>query len=314
MNQHLPVIATDAVGAAAGGLVRHERNGLVVRAGDHDALAAALRTLHDDPELRARLGANAARDVARLHPRRLGRRLRRRPARCDRPGDALLASKRQPGREIATAPARCHRAMRRLLTALMILCLAVPATAGAEGGVNKLLRDACGDEHIDGTYTQAEYKKALDALPTDSDEYTGCREVLQRGRLAALGAGKHQTPTTAAAASSTAGAAGPSGGSGSARPRILGLVERRAGPQRRSAGQRHAATDARRSRRSASRPSRSTSAASSCSPGPSASASCRARAATCPPRSIALICLLAATALGVGGWWLWSRVLARRFG
>jgi glycosyltransferase involved in cell wall biosynthesis len=64
MNQHLPVIATDAVGAAAGGLVRHEHNGLVVRAGDRDALAAALRRLHDDPELRARLGANGARDVA----------------------------------------------------------------------------------------------------------------------------------------------------------------------------------------------------------------------------------------------------------
>ena len=64
MNQHLPVIATDAVGAAAGGLVRHERNGLVVRAGDPDALAAALRTLHDDSPLRARLGADAARDVA----------------------------------------------------------------------------------------------------------------------------------------------------------------------------------------------------------------------------------------------------------
>ena len=72
MNQHLPVIATDAVGAAAGGLVRHERNGLVVRAGDPDALAAALRRLHDDPALRARLGANAARDVARLHPRAPG--------------------------------------------------------------------------------------------------------------------------------------------------------------------------------------------------------------------------------------------------
>jgi glycosyltransferase involved in cell wall biosynthesis len=64
MNQQLPVIATDAVGAAAGGLVRHERNGLVVRAGDHEALAAALRTLHDDPALRARLGAHGALDVA----------------------------------------------------------------------------------------------------------------------------------------------------------------------------------------------------------------------------------------------------------
>jgi len=64
MNQNLPVIATDAVGAAAGGLVRHERNGLVVPAGDREALAAALRRLHDDPDLRARLGANGARDVA----------------------------------------------------------------------------------------------------------------------------------------------------------------------------------------------------------------------------------------------------------
>ena len=64
MNQHVPVIATDAVGAAAGGLVRDGRNGLVVPAGDPDALAEALRTLHGDPALRARLGEQGARDVA----------------------------------------------------------------------------------------------------------------------------------------------------------------------------------------------------------------------------------------------------------
>ncbi|MEA2139615.1 MAG: hypothetical protein QOG56_2765 [Solirubrobacteraceae bacterium] len=64
MNQSTPIIASDEVGAVAGGLVRHERNGLVVPAGDHEALAAALRRLHDDGELRARLGANARRDVA----------------------------------------------------------------------------------------------------------------------------------------------------------------------------------------------------------------------------------------------------------
>jgi glycosyltransferase involved in cell wall biosynthesis len=64
MNQHLPIIATDAVGAAAGGLVRDGRNGLVVAAGDPDALAEALRTLYADPTLRARLGANGAQDVA----------------------------------------------------------------------------------------------------------------------------------------------------------------------------------------------------------------------------------------------------------
>jgi glycosyltransferase involved in cell wall biosynthesis len=64
MNQSTPVIATDEVGAVAGGLVRHERNGLVVAAGDPGPLAAALRRLHDEPALRARLGANARRDVA----------------------------------------------------------------------------------------------------------------------------------------------------------------------------------------------------------------------------------------------------------
>jgi glycosyltransferase involved in cell wall biosynthesis len=64
MHQHLPVIATDAVGAAAGGLIRDDRNGLVVPAGDPGALAAALRALRDDPARRARLGAAAAHDAA----------------------------------------------------------------------------------------------------------------------------------------------------------------------------------------------------------------------------------------------------------
>jgi glycosyltransferase involved in cell wall biosynthesis len=58
-NQGVPVIASDAVGAVAGGLVRHERTGLVVPAGDVPALASALRRMHDDPALRARLGTTA---------------------------------------------------------------------------------------------------------------------------------------------------------------------------------------------------------------------------------------------------------------
>jgi glycosyltransferase involved in cell wall biosynthesis len=67
-HQGVPVIATDAVGAAAGGLVRHERTGLVVPAGDSDALAAALRRLRADPALRTRLGAAAREAVARYTP------------------------------------------------------------------------------------------------------------------------------------------------------------------------------------------------------------------------------------------------------
>jgi len=63
MNRGLPVIASDAVGAAAGGLVIDGRNGLVVPAGDADALAAAIARLARDESLRARLGAAAAADV-----------------------------------------------------------------------------------------------------------------------------------------------------------------------------------------------------------------------------------------------------------
>jgi glycosyltransferase involved in cell wall biosynthesis len=63
MNRGLPVIVSDAVGAAAGGLVRDEVNGLVVEAGDSAALAHAIVRLADDPQLRARLGSQGARDV-----------------------------------------------------------------------------------------------------------------------------------------------------------------------------------------------------------------------------------------------------------
>jgi glycosyltransferase involved in cell wall biosynthesis len=63
MNRTLPVIVSDAVGAAAGGLVRDGRNGLIVPAGDPAALAAAMRRLAGDAPLRARLGAAGADDV-----------------------------------------------------------------------------------------------------------------------------------------------------------------------------------------------------------------------------------------------------------
>jgi glycosyltransferase involved in cell wall biosynthesis len=64
MNCRLPVIASDAVGAAAGGLVRHERNGLVVPAGDAEALARAILRLRADAGLRSRLGEAGCADVS----------------------------------------------------------------------------------------------------------------------------------------------------------------------------------------------------------------------------------------------------------
>lgn len=68
LHRALPVVATDAVGAVAGGLVRHERNGLVVPQGDAEQLASALRRLERDPDLGRALGLQGRRDVAAHTP------------------------------------------------------------------------------------------------------------------------------------------------------------------------------------------------------------------------------------------------------
>lgn len=64
MSQGRPVIATTAVGAAPGGLVRDEDTGLVVPERDEAALAEAIGRLLEDPELRERLGRRAREVVA----------------------------------------------------------------------------------------------------------------------------------------------------------------------------------------------------------------------------------------------------------
>jgi glycosyltransferase involved in cell wall biosynthesis len=68
MNRGLPVIASNAVGAAAGGLVQDGRNGVVVPAGNAIALAAAMRLLTSDPGMRARLGEAGRADVGAFTP------------------------------------------------------------------------------------------------------------------------------------------------------------------------------------------------------------------------------------------------------
>lgn len=68
MHQGTPVVASDAVGAVAGGLVKDGRNGLVFSAGDADALSLRLQTLARNPQLRRDLGAAAREDVAPYTP------------------------------------------------------------------------------------------------------------------------------------------------------------------------------------------------------------------------------------------------------
>jgi glycosyltransferase involved in cell wall biosynthesis len=63
MHAGLPVVASEAVGAAAGGLVRDGRNGLVVPERDAEALADALRAMVAEPDLAAGLGQQAREDA-----------------------------------------------------------------------------------------------------------------------------------------------------------------------------------------------------------------------------------------------------------
>lgn len=66
MHAGIPVVATDAVGAAAGGLVVDGRNGCVVPERDPAALAAAIRRLVEDRELALALGRQAREDAERF--------------------------------------------------------------------------------------------------------------------------------------------------------------------------------------------------------------------------------------------------------
>lgn len=63
-NQAVPVVATEAVGAAAGGLVQDGVNGFVVPERDSTALARALQRILDDVDLRERMSRNARQIIA----------------------------------------------------------------------------------------------------------------------------------------------------------------------------------------------------------------------------------------------------------
>ena len=72
MNQGIPVIATDAVGAAAGGLVRDGRNGLVVPAGDATPSPARSARPARRPALRRAARRRRARGRRAVHRPGLG--------------------------------------------------------------------------------------------------------------------------------------------------------------------------------------------------------------------------------------------------
>jgi len=68
MLQRTPVIASDAVGAAAGGLVAHERTGMVFPAADSAALAECLTEMAASGEARQAMGDAALQSASELAP------------------------------------------------------------------------------------------------------------------------------------------------------------------------------------------------------------------------------------------------------
>jgi glycosyltransferase involved in cell wall biosynthesis len=63
-NQGVPVVASDAVGAAAGGLVQNDVTGFIVPERDVEALARAINLLLTDDSLRIRMGDAAFQAIA----------------------------------------------------------------------------------------------------------------------------------------------------------------------------------------------------------------------------------------------------------
>jgi hypothetical protein len=105
--------------------------------------------------------------------------------------------------------------MRRLLIATFLLLLVLPAAAArAADRPQDLLIDACRDEKVDGTYSQRTYRRALDQLPADSDQYTACRDVINRARLAALE--RNRAGSGGSGGGGSTGSGGGGGGGGAA--------------------------------------------------------------------------------------------------
>jgi hypothetical protein len=196
--------------------------------------------------------------------------------------------------------------MRRLpIVILLALTLLAPAAAHADGGAQKLLIDACRDEKVDGTYTQAEYKKALEELPADSDEYTACRQVIQDARLAALSNRKSKGGSPSGPSGAGGGTAGGSGRGGS--------PGSSAGPAPAGADPLATATPAERKAiaKAGETGAPVQIAGKLVRPGDLGLGALSNSDRGMPPTLIAVLALLALAALAAGGHWLWTGVLAR---
>ncbi len=75
-----------------------------------------------------------------------------------------------------------------LAVALLVALCAAPAQAD----YRDLILDGCRqDERVDGTYSQKDYREALDNLSDDQLQYTDCEAIIRAAQLAAARAQAH---------------------------------------------------------------------------------------------------------------------------
>ena len=82
-------------------------------------------------------------------------------------------------------PASVFRMLRLALACLVLGLFAVVPAANA-ASTTQILRDCADDGVLQGDYSPAELRKARQNIPTDTDEYTDCRDVLARAAAAGI--------------------------------------------------------------------------------------------------------------------------------
>jgi hypothetical protein len=100
--------------------------------------------------------------------------------------------------------------------ALLAALLLVPTAVAADP--IEVLRDCQDDDVLQGDYTLKELREARDALPTDVDEYSPCRDVLSRAIAKKTSASSTPDPGTSGGGDPTGSSGG--GGTGPAAARV----------------------------------------------------------------------------------------------
>jgi len=80
---------------------------------------------------------------------------------------------------------------------LLSMCLSLAAPAGADVGATIISRCTNG-KSLSG-FSQSDYRRALQELPTEVEEYSDCANLIRRAQLAAAGSGGSSGAPSAAA-------------------------------------------------------------------------------------------------------------------